>query len=142
MSAACTGCPAKGRTICPIFEKQDDGDGQVDLYCHTCGHSRECHEDQARLLSIGEDSADNMLSLVGWAAAMWFYGYVVHLGPAIFDPRTDRFAPPWWGMPYYASMLVLALIVSGLVSAFLKSLMKPYVIPEPDDEKPSKEAKT
>jgi hypothetical protein len=142
MSAACTGCPAQGRTICPIFEKQDDGEGRVDFYCHTCGHSRECHEDQGRLLSIGEDSADNMLSLVGWAAAMWFYGYAVHLGPAIFDPRTDRFAPSWWGMPYYASMLVLALIVSGLVSAFLKSLMKPYIIPEPDDEKPSKGATT
>jgi hypothetical protein len=40
----CTACPAEGKAICYAFEEQDDGEGRVDTYCFTCGHSKDCHE--------------------------------------------------------------------------------------------------
>jgi hypothetical protein len=40
----CVACPAEGRAICYAFMEQDDGEGRVDTYCATCGHSKDCHE--------------------------------------------------------------------------------------------------
>lgn len=32
------------KPICGQFTEQDDGEGRVDTYCATCGHTSECHE--------------------------------------------------------------------------------------------------
>lgn len=37
------------KPICGQFTEQDDGEGRVDTYCATCGHTRECHEPVAAI---------------------------------------------------------------------------------------------